>query len=110
MRFRRSDKLSPRYIEPVDITERIGKVAYRLALPPQLSRVHGVLHISVLRKYQPNPSHVLDWTDLEVDEDASYEECPTRILDSREQVLRGKTILLLKALCRHHGVEEATWE
>ena len=64
MRFGKSGKLSPRFIGPFEILERIGEVAYRLALPPQLSRVHDVYHVSMLRKYEPDPSHVLDWTDL----------------------------------------------
>ena len=110
MRFGKSGKLSPRFIGPFEILERIGEVAYRLALPPQLSGVHDVFHVSMLRKYEPDPSHVLDWTDLEVDEDASYEERPVRVLDRRDQVLRGKTIPLVKVLWKHHGVEEATWE
>ena len=110
MRFGKSGKLSPRFIGPFEIIERIGEVAYRLALPSQLSGVHDVFHVSMLRKYEPDPSHVLDWTDLEVDEDASYEERPVRVLDRRDQVLRGKTIPLVKVLWKHHGVEEATWE
>ena len=110
MRFGKSGKLSPRFIGPFEILERIGEVAYRLALPPQLSGVHDVFHICMLRKCEPNPSHVLDWTELEVHEDASYEERPVRVLDMRDQVLRGKTIPLVKVLWKHHGVEEATWE
>lgn len=76
--------------------ERVGEVAYRLALPPRLSGVHNVFHVSMLRKYEPDPSHVLNWQDLEIEEDVSYEERPVEILDSREQVLRGKTIPLVK--------------
>ena len=110
MRFGKSGKLSPRFIGPFEIFERIGEAAYRLALPPQLSGVHNVFHVSMLRKYEPDPSHVLDWTDLEVDEDVSYEERPVRVLDKRDRVLRGKTIPLVKVLWKHHGVEEATWE
>ena len=110
MRFGKSGKLSPRFIGPFEILERIGEVAYRLGLPPQLSGVHDVFHVGMLRKYEPDPSHVLDWTDLEVDEDASYEERPVRVLDRRDQVLRGKTIPLVKVLWKHHGVKEATWE
>ena len=60
MRFGKSGKLSPRFIGPFEILERIGEVAYRLALPPQFSRVNGVFHVSMLRKYEPGPSHVLD--------------------------------------------------
>ena len=110
MRFGKSGKLSPQFIGPFEILERIGEAAYRLALPPQLSGVHDVFHVSMLRKYEPDPSHVLDWTDLVIDEDVSYEERPVRVLDRRDQVLRGKTIPLVKVLWKHHGVEEATWE
>ena len=53
-------KLSPRFIGPFEILERIGVVAYRLALPPNMSGVHEVFHVSMLRKYTPDPSHVVD--------------------------------------------------
>ena len=69
-----------------------------------------MFHISMLQKYELDPSHVLDWTNLEVDEDGSYEERPVRVLDRWDQVLRGKTIHLVKVLWQHHGVKEATWE
>ncbi|XP_028068940.1 uncharacterized protein LOC114271526 [Camellia sinensis] len=110
MRFGKRGKLSPRFIGPFENLELIGEVAYWLALPPPLSGVHDVFHISMLRKYEPDPSHVLDWTKLEIDKDVSYEERPVRILDTRDQVLRGKTIPLVKVLWRHHGVDEETWE
>ena len=102
--------MSPRFIGPFEILERIGEVVYRLALPLLLSGVQDVFHVSMLRKYEPDLSHVLDWTDLKVDEDASYEERPVRVFDRRDQVLRGKTIPLVKILWKYHGVEEATWE
>ena len=73
-RFGRSGKLSPRYIGSFDVIERIGAVAYRLALPPQMSGVHDVFHVSMLRRYEPDPSHVLDWGDLDLEADVSYEE------------------------------------
>ncbi|XP_028084191.1 uncharacterized protein LOC114285340 [Camellia sinensis] len=110
MRFGESGKLSPRFIGSFDIIEWIKEVAYHFALLPQLSRVHNVFHMSMLRKYEPNPSHVLDWMEIEVDKDVSYEEKPIQILDTREQVLRGKTIPLVKVLWLHHDVEEMTWE
>ena len=109
-RFGRGGKLSPRFIGPFDIIERVGEVAYRLALPPQISGVHDVLDVSMLRKYELDPSHVLEWGGLQLEADASFEERPIQILDRRDQVLRGKTIQLVKVLWSHHGVEEATWE
>ncbi|KAL5540548.1 hypothetical protein UlMin_043251 [Ulmus minor] len=59
MRFGKKGKLSPRFIGPFEILERIGKVAYKLALPPELSSVHNVFHVSTLKRYVSDPSHVL---------------------------------------------------
>ena len=64
----------------------------------------------MLRKYTPDPTHVADWGELTVDADGTFEEGPVRILDSRDQVLRRKTVRLVKVLWQHRGVEEATWE
>ena len=63
----------------------------------------------MLRKYTPDPAHVVDWGQIEVDTDGTFEEGPVCILDSREQVLRRKTVRLVMALWRHYGVEESTW-
>ena len=110
IRFRKRGKLLPRYIGPFEVLERVGAVAYRLALSPSLSTVHEVFHVSMLRKYTPDPTHIVDWGELVVDADGTFEEGPVRIMDSREQVLRGKTVRLVKVLWKHRGVEEATWE
>ena len=110
IRFDKRGKLSPRYIGPFEVLERVGAVAYRLALPPSLSTVHEVFHVSMLQKYTPNPTHILDWGELVVDANGTFEEGPVRIMDNREQVLRGKTVRLVKVLWHHRGVEEATWE
>ncbi|KAL5560626.1 hypothetical protein UlMin_036837 [Ulmus minor] len=74
MRFGKKGKLSPRYIGPFEILERIGKVAYKLALPSELSTVHNVFHVSMLRKYISDPSHVLESEPIEIREDLTYEE------------------------------------
>ena len=110
VRFGKRGKLSPRYIEPFQIVERVGPVAYRLDLPEELSRVHNVFHISMLRKYIPDPSHVLEVPEIELRDDLSYEEQPVQILGKEEKELRNKTISLMKVLWRNHLVEEATWE
>ena len=83
---------------------------YRLALPPSMSGVHEVFHVSMLRKYTPDLAHVVDWGQIEVDNDGTFEEGPVCILDSRDQVLRCKTVRLVRVLWRHCGVEELTWE
>ena len=110
VRFGKRGKLSPRFIGPFEILERIGTVAYRLALPLSMSSVHEVFHVSMLRKYTPDPAHVVDWGQIEVDTDGTFEEGPVCILDSRDQVLRRKTVRLVRVLWRHDGVEESTWE
>ena len=60
IRFGKRGKLSPRYIGPFEVVERVGIVSYRLALPPSSSNVHDVFHVSMLRKYTPDPNHVVD--------------------------------------------------
>ena len=110
VRFGKQGKLALRYIGPFKILERVGTVAYRLALPPSLSGFHEVFHVSMLQKYTPDPTHVVDWGGIIVDTYETFEEGPARILDSWDQVLRRKTMRLVKVLWQHRGVEEATWE
>ena len=110
VRFGKRGKLSSRFIGPFEILERIGTVAYRLALPPSMIGVHEVFHVSMFRKYTPDPAHVVDWGQIEVDTDGTFEEGPVYIVDSRYQVLRCKTVRLVRVLWRHCGVEESTWE
>ena len=95
---------------PFEILERTGTVAYRLALPPNMLGVYEVFHVSMLREYTPDPAHVVDWGQIEVDTDGTFEEGPVYIADSRYQVLRRKTVRLVRVLWRHCGVEESTWE
>ena len=87
VRFGKRRKLSPKFIGLFEILERVGIVAYRLALPPCMSDVHEVFHVSMLRKYTPDPTHVVDWGGIEVDTDGTFEEGPVCIMDSRDQVL-----------------------
>ena len=110
VRFGKRGKLLSRFIGPFEILERIGTVAYRLALPPSMSGVHEVFHVSMLRKYTPYPAYVVDWGQIEVDTDGTFGEGPVCIVDSRDQVLRHKTVRLVRVLWRHYGVEESTWE
>ena len=77
----------------------VGTVAYRLTLPPSLSSVHAVFHVSMLRKYTPDPTHVVDWGELVFDANGTFKEVPVRIMDSRDQVLQGKTMRLVKVWC-----------
>ena len=76
-------------------------VVYRLALPPSLSSIHEVFHVSMLRKYTPDPTHIVDWGKLVVDADGTFEEGLVRIIDILEQVLCGKTVRLVKVLWQY---------
>ena len=98
VRFGKRDKLSPRFIGPFVILDRVGTVAYWLALPPSMSGVHEVFHVSMLRRYTPDPAHVVDWGEIEVDTDVTFEERPVCIMDSRDQVLRHKIVRLVRVL------------
>ena len=98
VRFGKQGKLSPRFIGPFKILERVGTVAYRLALLPNMSGVHEVFHVSMLRMYTPNPTHVVDWGEIEVDMDETFEEGPVCIVDSRDQVFLRKTVRLVRVL------------
>ena len=88
VKFSKQGKLLSRFIGPFEILERVGIVAYRLALPPSMSGVHEAFHVSMLRRYIPVPAHVVDWGKIKVDIDGTFEEGPMRIMDSRDQVLR----------------------
>ena len=98
VRFGKRGKLSPIFIGPFEILERVGTVAYRLALPPNMSCVHEVFHVSMLRKYTPDLAHVVDWGQIEVDTDGTFEEGPMCILDSRDKVFQRKTVMLVRVL------------
>ena len=110
MRFGRKGKLSPRYIGPYDVIERIGKVAYRLELPPELGKVHNVFHISQLRRCVADETLVLQPDEVEIAEDMSYDEHPVQILERDMKKMRNRSIPLVKVLWQRRGVKEATWE
>ena len=101
-------KLSPRFIDPYEILERIGPVAYRLALPPGLAKLHDVFHVSMLRRYCSDESHILPVQDIQVQLEFTYDEDPKAILAREVKQLRNKQFSLIKVLWQHHGIEEAT--
>ena len=110
MRFGKKGKLSLRFVGPYDVVERVGDVAYRLALPPSLSNVHDVFHVSMLRKYISDPLNVLHQKPILTRQDMTYKEQPVEILDRKIKELRNRKIQLVKILWRNHSSEEATWE
>ena len=103
-------KLQPRFVGPYKIIQRVGSVAYKLELPPSLSRIHNIFHVSMLKKYHPDPSHISQPKNIEINETLTYEEKPVKLLDRKVKELRNKQILLVKVLWRNHELEEATWE
>ena len=110
LRFGKKGKLSPRYIGLYEIVARIGPLAYRLALPQALSQLHDVFHVSMLRRYRSNPSHVVQDGEIEVSDNLSYVEEPVQILDCKQRQLRNREIPMVKVLWKNHAIEEATWE
>ena len=88
----KSKKLTPKFIGPYQILRRIGPVAYEIALPPSLDNIHNIFHVSQLRKYVPNPSHILESDSIQVKENLSFEVKPIKILDSQVKQLRGRSI------------------
>ena len=110
MRFGKKGKLSPRFIGPYEVIEKVGPVAYRLALPPELEKIHNVFHVSMLRRYRYDPSHVVSLETIELRLDLTYEEEQVEILAREVKELRNKKIPLVKVLWRNHKTEEATWE
>lgn len=110
IRFGRSGKLSPRYIGPFGITAKVGDVAYKLALPPNLEGVHDVFHVSQLRRYIADSTHILDHSEITVGPSLSYQEQPVEILDRKEKTTRTSVIPLVRVAWRHHSPGESTWE
>lgn len=110
IRFGSRGKLSPRYIGPFSILDRVGTVAYRLALPPSLEGVHNVFHVSQLRKYVRDPAHIVDFSEITVRPNLTYKQRPVAILDRRQQVLRNKAVALVRVMWRANTPGESTWE
>ena len=92
------------------ISERIGAVAYRVGLPPHLSNLHDVFHVSQLRKYVPDPSHVIQRDDVQVRDNLTVEALLVRIDDSKTKTLRGKEIPLVRVVWSGATGESLTWE
>ena len=110
MRFGKKGKLSPKYIGPYEILARVGKVAYRLALPMELEKVHNVFHISQLRRYVPDATHILQPEIIELDSALTDVERPVKILDTKVRSTRNKEVRIVKVLWRNQNSEEQTWE
>ena len=88
----------------------MGPVAYKLALPPELEKIHNVFYVPMLRRYRSDPSHIVSSETIEFRPNLMYEEEPVEILAREVKELWKKQIPLVKVLWRNHKAEEATWE
>ena len=110
IKFGKGAKLSPRFVGPFEIVEKKGPVAYRLALPDSLRRMHNFFHVSVLRHYISDPTHVIDLSSLQVSDEGALMAEPVRILDHPVRQLRRRTIDKVKVQWDSYSPHSATWE
>ncbi|XP_058769024.1 uncharacterized protein LOC131642875 [Vicia villosa] len=106
----KSKKLNPKFIGPYQILQRVGAVAYRVALQPELSNLHDVFHVSQLRKYVSDPSHVIQRDEVQVRDNLTVETMPVRIEDRKTKQLRGKDIPLVRVAWGGAAGGSVTWE
>jgi hypothetical protein len=114
-RFQVKGKLAPRYIGPFRVLARRGEVSYQLELPPELSEVHDVFHVSLLWKClevleKPNFFKNIDHRSVDINKDLTYREVPIRILEEAYRTTRTRSIKFLKVQWSNHSEDEATWE
>jgi len=110
VRFGQKGELTPRYIGPFEILQKVGPTAYQLALPPTLQGIHDVFHVSNLHRSILDPTHVISHEPLQSKENLTFIEKSVRILERMDRTLRNKTIPFIKVLWKYHKSVDATWE
>ncbi|KAJ0812671.1 putative chromatin remodeling & transcriptional activation CHROMO-DOMAIN family [Helianthus annuus] len=110
IRFRKRGKLGPRYIGPFKILARVGRVAYRLELPPALEGIHNTFHVSQLRKCLADDTALVPLDDIELDEGLNYVERPIAIKDFKVKNLRNKAVKQVLVQWWHRKGSDLTWE
>ena len=106
VRFGKKGKLSPRFIGPYEVIEKVVPLAYRLALSPDMEKIHNVFHVLMLRRYRSDLSHVVSSETIELRPDLIYEEELVEILAREAKELRNKKISLVKVLWRNHKLKK----
>jgi len=110
IQFGKIARLSLRYVRPYRIIQKIGQVAYKIELLPEIYLVHLVFHVSMLKKVVGDPSLIVPVEIIEVNEELTFEEIPVAILDRQLRKLRNKEISSVKVLWWNQQVKVATWE
>jgi hypothetical protein len=114
-RFQLKGKLAPRYVGPFKVLSHRGEVSYQLELPEEMSAVHDVFHISLLRKCLEVPKKTevfknIDHRSVDINQDLTYREVPIHILEEAYRTTRTRSIKFLKIQWSNHTEDEATWE
>ena len=104
VRFGKKGKLSPRYVDPYDILKNIGKVAYDLSFPRELTLIYSVFHVYMLKKFIGEPESILPIERTGVQENLCYEEVLVQILDRKVEKLRIKEVASVKVLQKNYLV------
>ncbi|KAD7116958.1 hypothetical protein E3N88_04226 [Mikania micrantha] len=110
VRFGKKGKLAPRYVGPFKILERIGKVAYKLELPPEFSNVHPTFHVSNLRKCLADQDLQVPLDDIRVDDTMHFIEKPIEIMDREVKKLKRSRMPIVKVRWDSKRGPEFTWE
>lgn len=110
IRFGKRGKLNPRYIGPFEILDRIGPMAYRLNLPPELNNVHNVFHVSNLKKCLTDDNVVIPLDEIHIDNQLHFVERPIEIMDRGAKQLKRSRIPIVKVRWDSRRGHEFTWE
>ncbi|KAD6796204.1 hypothetical protein E3N88_07100 [Mikania micrantha] len=110
VRFGKKGKLAPRYVGPFKVLERIGKVAYRLELPQELSNVHPTFHVSNLKKYLADENLHIPLDEVRIDESMHFIKKPVKIVDGEVKKLKNKRIPIVLVKWDSNRGPELTWE
>ncbi|GKD02848.1 putative reverse transcriptase domain-containing protein, partial [Tanacetum coccineum] len=110
VRFRKKWKLTPRFVGPFEIVEKVSHVAYRLDLPEELNGVHDTFHVSNLKKCLADPKLQVPLDEIQVDDKLNFVEEPVEILEREFKKLKRSRIAIVKVRWKSKRGPEFTWE